>query len=399
MATDKKYTERNFTNRGLGDTNAEGEYVVEKGKGLATTLPKPNILRIEVLDGNARERYLSSVQRVGDQVRRSLYQRISQDGERVFYGFLVGGGETEFDLSIEWNDRSADATLLGELKGIVAGTSGLVSGAMDIVDKVGEIGSQLLGVNKSATGSATVKNFSGVSLNDYSITCGWYLPEQYHLCVKSLKTLYRMAYPKQIGDFGLANIIKDVGQGLQQIQVGDGLIADTSEKVASTVGEAVNQSEIPQKMFNGYKDIQEAFGRNFTFNPLPVRVCVGQHMDVEPLVITGVSTKFSKETFINYSGSKNDIGRHLPIFVTTTISFKYWLNPAPNLQFTSLLGEELFGEDPIPAKSVNTYSTGTYDPNGKTVQDVIEENNMTRSYMDNTITNIGRYGNSPLKPY
>lgn len=351
MATDKKYLERNFAHRGLGDTNADGEYVVAEGQGLSTSLPKPNILRIEVLDGNARERYLSAFQRNGDKTRRNIYQRMSQDGERVFYGFLTGGDRTEFDLGVEWSDRSADATILGELKGLASGLNGIVSGGFDVIDRIGEIGSQLLGVNKTATGSATVKNFTGVSLNDYSITCGWYLPEQYHLCVKSLKTLYRMAYPKQVGDIALSNIINNVVDGLKQLEVGEGIVAGTAEKVGSLTGTVLGATELPQKLFNSYKDLTETFGQNFTFNPLPVRVCVGQYMDIEPLVIIGVNTQFSKESFINYKGIDDTVGRHLPIFVTTTIRFKYWLTPAPNLAFTSLLGQELFGTDPVPTKT------------------------------------------------
>lgn len=357
MPKEEKYTKRNFQNRGIGQYVGEGKkrkYEVDEDKGLSTNLPLPNILRIETLDGNARERYLSSVQRIGDNLRRNVYQRMGQDGESIFYGFLIGGGETEFDLGIEWNDRSGDATILGELKGLatlIPGLGSIVSGAKKASEAIGDIGTQLVGVNASATGSATVKNFSGVQLRDYSITCGWYLPEQYHLCVKSLKTLHRMAYPKQVHTGALADVINDIGPAIKDANLGKGFTASSVETVGDVTSGVANITEVPKKLFETYKDFREAFGGNFTFNPLPVRVCVGQHMDIEPLVITGVTTKFSKETFINYVGNDEVNGRHLPIFVNTTISFRYWLNPSPDLQFTSLLGEEMFGARSVPTKS------------------------------------------------
>jgi len=81
----------------------------------------------------------------------------------------------------------------------------------------------------------------------------------------------------------------------------------------------------------------DIFGKNLTFDPLPVRVSVGQYVDIEPLVITEARTEFSSETFISSNG------RHLPIFCTVTIDFDFWMMPAPNAEFLSILGEEMFG--------------------------------------------------------
>lgn len=397
--SDDKRLKRNFDKRGI--VSNDGKMKTH----LSTNLPKPNILRVEVLDGNARQRYLQSIQRVGDRIRNSTYQQISKPGERVFYGFMTSGGETGFDLNVDWSDKAASGTLLGELKGIagvIPGVGDVVGGVSDAIEGIGDIAGSILGINATTTGSGTVKDFAGVSLRDYHIKCGWYLPEQYDLCTKSLKTIYRMAYPKQLGSERLADITEAIANGVneelgRQAAQNEGVknVFVSAAQSAAEVTATATKTSAP--LVQAIGNIREAFGANYTFNPLPVRVSVGQHMDIEPLVITGVNTSFSKETFINYSGSKNDKGRHLPIFVYTTISFKYWLNPAPNLEFTSLLGEELFGVNPVPKPK--TYSTGKYDPNGKTVQDVIEENNMTRSYMDNTVRNIGRYGNSPLKRY
>jgi len=353
---------RNFKNRGLGRFDeALNQYVVDSDKSLSTKLPKPNILRIEVLDGNARQRYLGAVQRIGDNIKTRTYQRMTQDGERVFFGFLTEGADSQFDLKVTWDDKSPDGVILGQLKSIaenVPGIAGDVTQAItNITAGIGNIAGSLTGINASTTGSGTIKNFSGVSLNDYSITCGWYLPEQYSLCIKSLKTLYRMAYPRQLSNFSAKQFINDFSTEFRnrdnQIFSGDilGAVENFSNNTVSFVTDVANETGAPETLFEIYKQFREGLGGNFVFNPLPVRVSVAQHMDIEPLVITGVNTKFSKETFINYSGTSDQIGRHLPIFVTTTISLKYWLNPAPKLEFTNILGQELFGEKHIPDES------------------------------------------------
>ena len=40
----------------------------------------------------------------------------------------------------------------------------------------------------------------------------------------------------------------------------------------------------------------------------------------------------------------NDIGLHLPIYADVTVSFKYWMNPAPDQQFLKILNTEIFGD-------------------------------------------------------
>lgn len=391
MASSKKSIPRDFKNRGVLKDGTSG-----KRESLSTNLPKPNILRVEVLDGNARQRYLAAIQRAGDEIRENVYQQTTQPGERVFYGFLVGGSETGFNMGSSWKTQTGSNAVLDSLKGLAGSVSGMntiVGGIDSALDGIGDIGGSLLGINKSTTGSGTVKDFEGVTLDDFTIKCGWYLPEQYHLCIKSLKTIYRMAYPKQtdlsvIDDLihATSNYMK--GKGSDKVKAANDALNNEPEPagVVDSDGNAVVQ--FIGGAAKAVMQVQEAFGSNYTFNPLPVRVSVGQYMDIEPLVITGVNTSFSKETFINYSGS--DKGRHLPIMVTTELSFKYWLNPAPDLQFVNLLGQELFGTEAVPnvnpvvkKESGDSFLKRTNPANGKSTADYTGGFNGTASTFKN----------------
>lgn len=364
-------------------------------RGLSTSIPKANIVRIEVLDGNSRQRYLGEIQRTADiELKSKLYQDISSPDDRVFYGFMNDAGNTGLNLAASWDTVDGGGALMRVARGLVstgtqmlgagigaasgffkAGRAGVIAGAdkgnsagrslasgiQTAADEIGNIVNELAGINASSTGGGTVKTFKKVDLQDYTIKCAWYLPEQYNLCTKSLKVLYRMAYPKQLDvkNIQSTDFLKALADtGSSAINV---ISENTVQKVVDKLG--LNSSEdnpeekniqtppqpdsktqdgslikdFTQEALGSFVNISKAFGSNFTFNPLPVRLCVGQYMDVEPLVIVGVNTQFSKETFVNGDG------RHLPIFVDTTISFKFWLAPAPDLNFVSILGEEVFG--------------------------------------------------------
>lgn len=354
MPSQKSAIPRDFKNRGTGN-----KIPSSKGGGLSeslsTNLPKPNILRIEVLDGNARKRYLAAVQRAGDNIRASVYQQTTQPGERVFYGFLVAGSETGFNMSSNWNAETGSGAVLDTIKGLagaVPGVNTAVGGIAKALEGIGDIGGSLLGINKSTTGSGTVKEFAGVGLSDFHVKCGWYIPEQYQLCIKSLKTVYRMAYPKQT-DLSVVDSLINKTTTYIKAKATTKLVQSNTDEPDGVLSQAVDAAgNLIKGAAKGVMQLQEDFGSNYTFNPLPVRVSVGQYMDIEPLVITAVNTSFSKETFINYSGTKDKRGRHLPIMVTTDITFQYWLNPAPDLQFASILGQELFGTEPVPDKSI-----------------------------------------------
>jgi len=101
--------------------------------------------------------------------------------------------------------------------------------------------------------------------------------------------------------------------------------------------------------------VNRLFGRNLTFDPLPVRVNIGQYVDAEPLVIDGFDVSFSKETFVSKTG------RHIPITCSVQIKLSFWLRPSPKLGFMSILGEEMYGE------SFNFKVSQEIPPTGKEV--------------------------------
>lgn len=95
-------------------------------------------------------------------------------------------------------------------------------------------------------------------------------------------------------------------------------------------------SDLITKLLDTYMKGNEFIGVNFTLIPNPVRVTIGNILDMEPLVISQINITNSEETFIN------DIGAHIPVTVTATISFKSWLTPGPNHDFMRYLGDNPF---------------------------------------------------------
>jgi hypothetical protein len=338
-------------------------------RGLSPNLPRANILRIEVLDGIAREKFLAGIQRITDQtVRQPVYEKMAAKGDSVFYGFL-SDGSTAFTSTAIWNDTEASGAVLGGIKKLgeklTKGASSDILAGIDSIDKF--IG-KLTGINSSATGSGTIREFQSVGLSDFSLKCSWYLPEQYALCTKSLKTLYRMAYPRKLAVQDVSESIQSIVQGvsedkefneLSSIQLTSSENENTEVQKPASAGDNNSESNFLADLavkgagnaYESYMKLKSFFGANYTFNPLPVRVSVGHHMDIEPLVITSVATEFSEETFILPVSH-----RHIPIFATTTITFQYWLNPSPELQFVDLLGEPIYG---VSAKSSTNLTDST----------------------------------------
>jgi hypothetical protein len=342
-------------------------------RGLSSNLPRANILRIEVLDGNAREKFLAGIQRITDQsVRQPTYERMVANEDKVFYGFL-SDGSTSFQASATWNDTDAAGAVLGGIKAIgqklTPNLYNAASGVLSTVESVDKFIGKLTGINSSATGSGTVREFQSVGLNDFTLKCSWYLPEQYALCTKSLKTLYRMAYPRKLAVDDVANSIKDIVTAVQESKQDAASPTTTIPSASENENTEVQQPSgagdnngivdgaidlgvtLAGNAYESYMKLKSFFGANYTFNPLPVRVSVGHHMDIEPLVITSVATEFSEETFILPVSH-----RHIPIFATTTITFQYWLSPSPELQFVDLLGEPIYG---VSAKSSTNLTDST----------------------------------------
>lgn len=363
MANDNKNAPRNT-----------GATATEQNAGkLSSSLPRPNILRIEVLDGESRERYLqtygggSNVYTATNQLRKKTLNAIftgNREKEKVFYGFLSPSKDTSFNMTAEWGNSNIGGNAFDMVKKVAsaAGAVGeVVNTALDIGTGINTIVNQALDLNSTATGAATMSDYTGAKLDNFTVSVVWYLPEQEKLATRSLQILYRMLYPRQISQDSVAKLTADAATTVSNELINQGRSAvagvtaavgqeKLSQMIAPPPPADANSNSPPSGVAQFIGDVAGAgssvmtsinnfFGANTTINPMPVRVCIGQHIDVEPLVLTNVSTTFSRETFISETQ-----GRHLPLFAYTSISFKYWLTPAPNHEFLNMLGTEIFGD-------------------------------------------------------
>lgn len=367
-------------------------------RGLRENVPKPNIVRIEVLDGNARERYLGAIQSSLDRtVKQKVYQQFVSPDNSLFYGFLKNSGSQSVGISCAWTNGGGTGGILGDVKGIINKASsgtGVAATVANIADKAIDAGSKLEsaakalgGFDSTLTGSSSLKTLNGVTMGDgMEVDCGWYLPEQLTLASSSLKILARMVYPKQVADKAFQQFVGDAAVGIiseteKAIEENPGLTtvvgaAGTTALIAGTItnpaatltalatgaaATAAAKAAAPPGVNSSYGNLDgikglgfdvgagaaniattfnSLVGRNLTLDPLPVRVSIGHYIDIEPMVITSMNVTFSRAQWIAPSG------RHLPIFCDVNIKFSSWLTPAPKLEFMQLLGTEMFGLDP-----------------------------------------------------
>ena len=305
-------------------------------RNLQVSLPRPNIVRIEVLDGTARDRYLKSQTSSGsgtniysttNELRKTTIGEVYKGNrakEKVFYGFLSPTADNSFNLGATWDTSSLGGDIGGAIKKVV-GAAGLVgeglTAAYNIGSGINDFATKAMGLNSTATGASTMKDFKSVELSDFKVSCVWYIPEQEKLATHSLKLLYRMLYPKQIAQDNIGKLVGNIttnaiSTALPTVQ---NLASDFAhnvgqEKLSNIIGSSkptnADDNNPPNKLIELTGDVVGAaasvltginnlFGANVTINPLPVRVCVGQHIDIEPLVITSIETKFSRETFVS----------------------------------------------------------------------------------------------------
>jgi hypothetical protein len=325
-------------------------------RNLSTGIPKPNIVRIEVLDGNARQRYLGTLQRFGDrEIKQNLYDNIAGRGDSVFFGFLKHAANQSLNMTAKWNTTGGSGNILGGVKKFASSVTGINEESMT---RATDVMQALTGISAQSTGSSSLKQFGEVDLTSFTIECGWYLPEQFNLCVKSLKVLTRMVYPRQIDEKEFAKIFPELAvEGGKKVIRALKNATDSSSSTAENINIKTHADpgvveelslDLLQLGTRGFNAINSLFGRNLTFDPLPVRLSVGQYMDIEPLVINGIKIGFSKETFVS------DSGRHIPIMCDVSIGFDFWLKPAPKLEFMSLLGQEMFGTESTTNSVNNT---------------------------------------------
>jgi hypothetical protein len=102
-------------------------------------------------------------------------------------------------------------------------------------------------------------------------------------------------------------------------------------------------NEIIAKVLDAYIQGSTFMGANFVLVPNPVRVTIGNVLDIEPMVIENVKIQPSEELFIN------SIGASIPVTMKVSVTLKPWLTPGPNHDFIHLIGDNLFY--PIPTKS------------------------------------------------
>ena len=102
-------------------------------------------------------------------------------------------------------------------------------------------------------------------------------------------------------------------------------------------------NEIISKVLDAYIQGSTFMGANFVLVPNPVRVTIGNILDIEPMVIEHVQITPSEELFIN------SIGASIPVTMKVSVTLKPWMTPGPNHDFIHLIGDNLFY--PIPTKS------------------------------------------------
>ena len=392
---------------------------------LSRRLAKPNVVRIEVLDADARQAYMGGFQKTLDAFKNKMVEAIAESQHfnmyEPFYGILdtpTGTGPT-IGVTAEWgragSGRSGFArlsTLLtddgngGPLGVLSKGMASKVNGVLTGVDRIAQTGMAFSGVNNTMTGSTTIKAYKGGNIDcQLPLKFRWYLPEQENACRISLKRLITMAYVRPVnqdgsvilnemingllasgstlsGEFkqfaekemstgftGAVNEVTSGGVELLGVMANGAArtIGDAAGAVANGVDDSINYGvnmyndgsvspsgpsyvnmaydKIKNTLkhavgagINSYNNINSFFGGEITANPLPVRVSFGHYVDLEPMIIRSVKISSSAEQFISADGT------HLPVFVMADVAVEYWMQPGPDKEFMSFLGNEVFEE-------------------------------------------------------
>lgn len=344
-------------------------------------IPKPNVLRIEVLSGKARQAFLGGFNRTLDRVKYSVIRQLSEGaGFAPFYGILSNPSSMQFSVNATWSVDPQKGFLAAASRVPVLGTAiGIVKDVTSEAAAIGSAVSSLAGLDNDSTGSSTTKSFGGATAGKgFSCSCTWYMPEQENLFRLSYRRLMQLTYLRPLNASG--DVISKATSAAMSA-VFDGVLTESKTLVTSVKNAALNGSEnsndsnqnLNEPAFSGpltgtgsgaagmvsdavgrIGSVSAAFnnfmGNELTIAPLPVRVSVGHLYDFEPMVITGVTLQPSVETF------QNRIGYQIPIYMTVTIMFDYWMTPGPSKQWVSVIGDEVFG---LPATAATASSSGT----------------------------------------
>ena len=392
---------------------------------LSRKLAKPNVVRIEVLDADARQAYMGGFQKTLDSFKNKMMESIAASQHfnmyEPFYGILdmqTGTGPT-ISFDAQWTRAGSGKTGFSRLSTLLTddgrgGPLGVLSknmasklnGVINGIDKIAQTGMAFSGVNNTMTGSTTIKAYKGGTINcQLPLKFKWYLPEQENACRISLKRLITMAYVRPVNQDG-SDILNEMINGLMasgstlagefkqfaEKEMSFGITGTVNEAtggsvellgvmasgasrtagdiaggIANGVDDSINYAanayrdgsvspngpsyvnmayekvkgflkDAVGSGINSYNNINSFFGGEITANPLPVRVSFGHYVDLEPMVITNVKITSSAEQFISADGT------HLPVFVMADVTVEYWMQPGPDKEFMSFLGNEVFEE-------------------------------------------------------
>ena len=213
--------EKYLTRVGHSETNSK----------MSKRLPKPNVCRIEVLDGAARRSYMGGFQKSIDVFRTEMLEAIANksnyDLYEPFYGILktdTGNGPS-FKVSATWKDDGSNKSGFARMNTILTGGGGN-SGLLGVIPFAGnylstnvnklantaesfaQMGMELSGVSNQFTGSMTIKKFGGAKIEaDLPLKFQWYLPEQEDMCRQSIRRLIMMTYvrPMDMEGYDIVN--------------------------------------------------------------------------------------------------------------------------------------------------------------------------------------------------
>ena len=359
----------------------------DRNSKMSKDLPKPNVCRIEVMDGEARRAYMGGMSKTLDTFRETMYENLTSNYDlyEPFYGILNTESKAgpSFEVKAGWSEPKGNKSgfarmntvltdngksgLIGALSGNVAGK---VNSVLSGIENVAQLGMDLSGVNNNCTGSMTIKKFTGATINaTLPLKFQWYIPEQEDMCRQSLKRLIMMTYVRPMDMSGyeivnktiealmnaggtlvdetksmVSNLLSNEGittsSSVQSYK--EGTLSSSNSKETSD-GDFLDKAIMAMKKVTGlgvgaYNSLNTFFGGEITANPLPVRVSIGHYLDLEPMVIDSVKIYSSTEQFVSADGT------HLPIFMNADVTVSYWMQPGPTKDFISVLGNEVFGQ-------------------------------------------------------
>jgi len=325
----------------------------------SSSLPLPNVVRIEILSPVAKARYLGQFHSMMEGFRQQLANSImTPDATQPFYGFFDPevNGDIGFDINANWEQDSSNmldtiAATAGKVP-VVGGVVGKAAGAISTVSKVANKIVGAMGMDNSSTGSCTMKSFSKASFAfNKTVKCSWYMPEQEAQARVGITRLMKMAYVRNFDLNSRSDYAKKVAEAFRamsqqvesfnQTEGPNGLMGSLASGGAhlmagltDTIGDMTGMTL--DNLVNGAIDINAFFGGSLTVAPMPVRLTLGHILDIEPLVITGIKISGSKEQFMTTDGT------NIPLFVNADISFDMWMIPDPNKGFVRWLGDDVF---------------------------------------------------------